>query len=74
MGMPLFLAPRETPLKIERIALRDEKLSYRLAELGLSPETEIELLSSNSEGGAVVLVKGTRLALDRDITRSIFVA
>lgn len=74
MGMPLYLAPIETPLTIEKVDVADEKVSGRLMELGILPHSEIEVLLRDRKGGSVVLVKGSRLALDREISRLIFVA
>lgn len=50
----------------------DEKSKKRLASLGLVVDSELSVISSGKEG-VVLLLKGTRLALDRDIASRIFV-
>ncbi len=70
--MPIFLAPTNTEIMITRIAT-DPKETSRLAALGITVEAKVTVLSS-SGGAVVVLVKGSRLALDREPESRIFVA
>lgn len=69
--MPILVAPEQTPLKVARLSM-DEKSKKRLASLGLVVDSDLSVISSGKEG-IVLLLKGTRLALDRDIASRIFV-
>ncbi len=71
--MPLAIAPVEKTMRIVKVAIDDEKLLQRLRELGILPSSTLEVLTRDQKGGTVIVVKGTRLALDRDISRRIFV-
>ena len=70
--MPIALAPIEQEVTVMRVACDPKDLSH-LAALGLVKEAKVKVLSSQS-GSVVVLVKGSRLALDRQIASRIFVA
>ncbi len=48
-------------------------LQRRLADLGLTPGTEIGVISSGRPGQVVIDVRGSRLALGRGIARKIIV-
>lgn len=48
------------------------KIHQRLCELGLTVGTEIELVSNNA-GPIIVKVRGSKLALGRGISTSVFV-
>lgn len=70
--MPLSLAPIQQTLTVARIAC-DAKQANHLAALGLVKGAKIEALSSS--GGAVILIlKGSRIALDHSTAARIFVA
>jgi len=70
--MPLLIAPIETPLTIAKMKLTGKELK-RLLALGVYEGATIELISSKG-GAAVILVKDSRLALDADISHSIYVS
>ncbi len=70
--MPIFLAPINQEVTISRVGCDLREVSH-LAALGLIKDAKVTVLSS--QGGAVVLlVKGSRLALDRATASKIFVA
>lgn len=70
--MPLIIAPLHTSLKIVKLA-GDEKTKKHLENLGLTVGGEVKVLSQTN-GGVVVLVKESRLALDGTLARHIQVA
>lgn len=70
--MPLAFAPIETELKIVKVLL-DDKTKKHLESLGILTNGTIKIIS-NGKDGVVVLVKETRLALDRNISSKILVA
>ena len=70
--MPLIFAPCNVPLRVVRMYL-DEKIKRHLENLGISVNSELEVLSV-SGGSVIVRVKDGRLALDRDMATRIFVA
>lgn len=70
--MPLIFAPGNVPLRVVRLHL-DEKIKRHLENLGISVNSELEVLSV-SGGSVIVRVKDGRLALDRDMATRIFVA
>ena len=69
--MPMVLAPAFKKLLITRI-FADEKLKRHLENLGLSVNSEIEVLSK-SGGSVICRVKDGRLALDKQMATKIFV-
>ena len=69
--MPLFLASENTSYFIKKV-LGDSKTKKRLESLGLVEGKEIMLLSHTSNG-CIVLINDSRLALDKNITKSIIV-
>ncbi|MCR5348132.1 MAG: ferrous iron transport protein A [Bacilli bacterium] len=70
--MPIALAPLHEEVTVVRIGCDPKDLSH-LAALGLSKGAVVTVISSVL-GSVVVLVKGTRLALDHQIAAKIFVA
>ena len=70
--MPIALAPLNEEIRIVRIACAPKDAAH-LAALGLTKDSSVTVLSSVA-GAVVVLVKGTRLALDHQIAAKIFVA
>ena len=70
--MPIALAPLNQEIRIVRVGC-DEKETNRLASLGLVRNAPVTLLSS-AKGSVVLLVKGSRLALDHQTAAKIFVA
>lgn len=70
--MPIFLAPINEEVTISFIK-GDEKVKRHLAELGLTVGGRVMVISRDGKS-VVLLVKNTRLALDRDISGSILIA
>ncbi len=69
--MPLILAPQGETMRIVRVAA-DQKTGKHLENLGIVPGADIQLLSL-SNGSMIVRVCDSRLALDRNVARSIIV-
>ena len=72
INMPIALAPIHEEMQIARVAC-DRKESTRLAALGVIEGASVTVLSS-LHGAVIVLIKGTRLALDHKTASHIFVA
>lgn len=70
--MPIAIAPLDADLTIVKI-LADEKTKKHLASLGVVVNGKIRILSS-ANGNVITLVKGVRLALNRDVATKILVA
>ena len=70
--MPIVFAPTDKTLKIVKV-LADEQTKKHLASLGVVQNGEIEVVSS-SNGNVIVVVKGVRLAINRDVATKILVA
>lgn len=52
----------------------DEKTIHRLSELGIVPNTVVEVINSIPFGGPVeILVRGSRLVIGKDIARGVLV-
>lgn len=69
--MPIVIAPLFKPLVIVRLAV-DDKLKRHFENLGMSVNSEIEVLSSDG-GSVIVKIKDGRLALDKNLGAKIFV-
>lgn len=70
--MPIFLAPVDEEVTITHIH-SDVKVAKHLRELGLIEGAKIRILSNEAKA-VIVDVRGSRLALDRDIARAILVS
>lgn len=70
--MPIALAPLNQEMTVARVACDPKELSH-LAALGIVKDAKLVVLSSQ-KGAVVVLVKGSRLALDHQTASKIFVA
>ncbi len=70
--VPIAIAPIEQELRIVKV-LADEKTKKHLESLGIVIQGSIRILSS-SGGNVICLVKGVRLALNRDVATKILVA
>lgn len=70
--MPLVFAPVNVLLKVVKMHV-DEKLKRHMENLGISVNSELEVLSQ-SGGSVICRIKDGRLALDRDMATRIFVA
>ncbi len=71
--MVLSEAPTEKILHIAEINIKDDALYGRLSSLGLIGGADVKVLSRDKKGGTIILIKGTRLALDKDLSRAISV-
>ncbi|MFR5833028.1 MAG: FeoA family protein [Acutalibacteraceae bacterium] len=69
--MPIVLAPLFKRLSVTRI-IADDKLKRHLENIGLSVNSEVEVLSV-SGGSIICRVKDGRLALDKQMATKIFV-
>lgn len=69
--MPLMIAPLGIDLSIKRIS-GDEKVRRHLEALGIVPERAIQVLS-HTRDGLILLVNQSRLALDKDVAKNIYV-
>jgi ferrous iron transport protein A len=70
--MPIVIAPIDEELSIVKV-LADEKTKKHLQSLGVVVGSKITVISTNG-GNAIVIVKGVRLALNREIASKILVA
>ena len=70
--MPIVIAPIDEELSIVKV-LADEKTKKHLQSLGVVVGSKISVISTNG-GNAIVIVKGVRLALNREIASKILVA
>lgn len=64
-------APLHTSLSVTRVCLSDV-LVMRLAALGVTVGALVELLSRHA-GAVVLLVRGSRVALDSEVASQVFV-
>ncbi len=69
--LPLMLAEKGSPLRIGRITGRDETKRF-LENLGFSIGAVITVVN-DMNGGLIVKVKDSRVALGRDVTTNILV-
>ena len=70
--MPIVFAPCNVLLKVVKMHV-DETIKRHLENLGISVNSELEVLSQ-SGGSVICRIKDGRLALDRDMATRIFVA
>jgi len=70
--MPIIIAPLDTELNVVKV-LADEKTKKHLQSLGIVIGSKLIVISSNG-GNSIVVVKGVRLALNRDVASKILVA
>ena len=70
--MTIVFAPCNVLLKVVKMHV-DEKIKRHLENLGISVNSELEVLSQ-SGGSVICRIKDGRLALDRDMATRIFVA
>ena len=71
-AMPLAMASVGQEVALSHIR-GGRSLSHRLAEMGLTPGMEFEIVANNRGGPCVVLVKGTRMMIGRGMIDKIFV-
>ncbi len=70
--MPITIAPIEVNLVIIKIMITDAKTKKHLEDIGIAVNSSIRILSRNS-GNCIIVYKGGRLALDYNLSKSIFV-
>lgn len=70
--MPIVIAPLNVELKIVKVST-DEKTKKHLQNLGISPEQTLTVIAHNG-GNVIVVCKGVRLALNREVAQKILVA
>jgi ferrous iron transport protein A len=70
--MPIAFAPSGRELTVRKVGAED-KTKKHLQELGISEGSKITLISSNG-GNVIVIVKESRLCLDRTLAGKILVA
>ena len=70
--MPLSLAPTGQVLRLIEIH-GGIGVNKRLNALGLTPGTEVTIISNNYEGPIILAVKDSRLAVGRGLLHHIFV-
>lgn len=68
--MTLYEAQRGETYKIEGLYVEDS-ITRRLQALGLNEGTKISILSRKKHGALIIQVRGTRLALGRNISSHI---
>jgi len=66
----LVTAPLGVPMTLVTCVL-DSALRGRLSILGLRPGAHVEVLHATPGGGRVVAVAGSRVALDRNVLKSL---
>ncbi|MCR4661186.1 MAG: ferrous iron transport protein A [Clostridia bacterium] len=70
--MPISMAPIGKEMCVVKV-LTDEKTKKHLANLGITIDSSITVISEQN-GGVICLVKEGRLALDNELSRKILVA
>lgn len=70
--MPIVFAPQGENLRVIRV-LADEKTKKHLESLGITIGSQLTVLSV-SGGSIIVMVKDSRLALDKGVATKILVA
>lgn len=71
-GTPLALLPQGSEGIVKHVGA-DAVASGRLADIGLVPAARVRILISRPPGDLLVMVKQTRIALDREIAMKIIV-
>lgn len=69
--MPVLIAPINVDLNVIKI-MTDEKTKKHLENIGICVDGIVRVMSKGA-GSVVLLVKGTRLALDSSLATKIFV-
>lgn len=70
--MPIVFAPQGENLRVIRV-LADDKTKKHLENLGITIGAELTVLSV-SGGSVIIMVKDSRLALDKGVATKILVA
>lgn len=69
--MALSQAPVMKPLRVSSVDVSDDKLSGMLGSLGIVKDASIEVISRDRSGGTIIMVKGSKLALDKNLSGAI---
>ena len=69
--MPILIAPQKVDLTIIKV-LVDEKTKKHLESLGIAINEVVRVISATSSS-VILLIKETRLALDKSVATKIFV-
>lgn len=69
--MPLYVAPIGEKLKIARVKGKEETIRF-LGNLGFVTGADIEVVSE-SAGNMIVNVKGSRIAIGKDMAKRIYI-
>jgi ferrous iron transport protein A len=69
--MPLTIAPISKEITIVKMFL-NSKLKNHLRSLGITLNSRLVILSQ-ANGSVVVSIKGSRIALDHDVAKNIFI-
>ena len=72
-GLVLAEAPAEQALQVVQIQNGCQRRMRRLLEIGIYPGAELEVVSTGDRGPVIVKVGETRLALGRNVARSVMV-
>jgi len=67
-----FVLPGEKVI-IERL-VGGSKMQQRLADMGLTPGTSIEVIKSSGPGPLIVAFRGSRIALGRGLSNKVLVS
>lgn len=70
--MPITFAPLDKELTIIKVSA-DIKTKKHLEDLGILQNSKITVIASD-HGNIICLVKGIKLALNKDVAKKIFVA
>jgi len=70
--MSLLIAPKDLPLHVVKVS-GDDKTRKHLEDLGITRGALITVIEKTGKS-TIVMIKASRLALDKDISSSILVA
>lgn len=71
-GLALTDAPAERTLRVTQVLGRGQRMR-RLLEIGIFPGAEVEVVHSGAHGSVIVKMGETRLAVGRNVARSVMV-
>ncbi len=70
--MPIILAPLNEVLIVQKVIM-DPKVKKHLESLGITKGMKITVLQV-TDGNVIALIGNTRLAIDKDVARRIYVS
>lgn len=71
--MPLSFVLPDEKVVIDRL-VGGSKMQQRLADMGLTPGTAIEVIKSSGPGPLIVAFRGSRIALGRGLSNKVLVS